>query len=503
MMHSFASQSKMKTIQLYLLIVLLPSVIISGIWTQFRIHQLEAERMADAQQLASFHKNYLDRFIGETVTSIETIALTSNPKKESHQYIESILAKAHHNDLRLSGLYFCDIKGNMLFGSHPLQKQVNVYDRDFFQSVLETKLTTISNAYYGRLTGRYIVTIATPVLDSNNHIQAILLAVLRLNYLASVMTELTPETDIQVFDRNRVNILEFGKTVHVPAVRKAETYLDRIPWSVAVAAQPISTLTIATILIISLISSSITTSILFLVLKIWLLKRQSLKERIQTEAQKIELVGTLAASTAHEIRNPLTGIKGLITLLSEKHQDEEDQYYFSVIQTEINRINQIVSEFLVLGKPTAEHRQNHNISEIIKELQPIIESESHLHNVEFIVSLPLKPLLIHCTKDQVKQVLLNLTKNALDSMPRGGNLTLSVIAQNNECIIKVKDTGEGIPKERLHKIFHPFYTSKDTGTGLGLVVCKRIIEMYDGTISIDSIVKKGTEVTIHLPLIHK
>ena len=126
-----------------------------------------------------------------------------------------------------------------------------------------------------------------------------------------------------------------------------------------------------------------------------------------------------------------------------------------------------------------------------------------MHNVKLMISLSPKSILIHCTKDQVKQVLLNLIKNALDSMPRGGNLMLSVMDKDNQCIIKVKDTGEGIPKERLHKIFDPFYTSKDTGTGLGLVVCKRIIDMYGGTISIDSIVNKGTEVTIRLPLMHK
>ncbi|MFC3883318.1 sensor histidine kinase [Bacillus songklensis] len=125
-----------------------------------------------------------------------------------------------------------------------------------------------------------------------------------------------------------------------------------------------------------------------------------------------------------------------------------------------------------------------------------------MHHIECMLSLPKHPIFIHCTKDQIKQVLLNLTKNALDSMTTGGILRLSVTKDDHHCTIKVKDTGTGIPPEQLKKIFHPFFTSKDTGTGLGLMVCKRIVEMYGGTISIESIVNKGTEVSVKLPLSH-
>ncbi|MFC3883317.1 hypothetical protein ACFOU2_07200 [Bacillus songklensis] len=123
MRRPFISQLKIRNLQLYLFIVIFPSMIISVLFTQLITNQLEAEQTEHAKRTAYFHKNYVDRFIRETVTRIETIALTSNPEKESYQYIESILARAHQKDLRLSGLYFCDIKGNMLFGSHPLQKK--------------------------------------------------------------------------------------------------------------------------------------------------------------------------------------------------------------------------------------------------------------------------------------------------------------------------------------------------------------------------------------------
>ncbi|MET1167919.1 sporulation kinase KinD, partial [Bacillus velezensis] len=207
------------------------------------------------------------------------------------------------------------------------------------------------------------------------------------------------------------------------------------------------------------------------------------------------------ASTAHEIRNPLTGISGFIQLLQKKYKGEEDQLYFSIIEQEIKRINQIVSEFLVLGKPTAEKWELNSLQDIIGEIMPIIYSEGNLYNVEVELQyLTEQPLLVKCTKDHIKQVILNVAKNGLESMPEGGKLTISLGALDKKAIIKVVDNGEGISQEMLDHIFLPFVTSKEKGTGLGLVVCKRIVLMYGGSIHIESEVRRGTEVTITLPV---
>jgi two-component system, sporulation sensor kinase D len=208
----------------------------------------------------------------------------------------------------------------------------------------------------------------------------------------------------------------------------------------------------------------------------------------------------LAASTAHEIRNPLTGIKGLIQLLSEKYTNAQDQYYFSVINDEISRINEIVSEFLILGKPTAQKTETLDLRNIIKDLVPLIISEANLHNVHFQSSLPDEPVMVNCTKDQMKQVILNITKNAFESMENGGELTIKLNRLPTKCQLKIIDTGSGIPDSEIVKIFNPFYTSKDTGTGLGLVVCRRILQSSGGEIFITSKENKGTQVDIFLPL---
>jgi two-component system, sporulation sensor kinase D len=234
-----------------------------------------------------------------------------------------------------------------------------------------------------------------------------------------------------------------------------------------------------------------------------MLKRQTRLERVQIEAQKLELIGTLAAGIAHEIRNPLTGIKGLVQLLSEKYNDPNDHFYFSVINKEIGRINQIVSEFLILGKPTVQKMTYTDIRDVIYDVNPLIYSEANLYNVQYEYTLPEDPMILRCTVDQMKQVILNLTKNALEAMQDGGILRLTVTKANGSCLITITDNGAGIPQENLEKLFTPFFTSKENGTGLGLVVCKRIIESFGGEISIESKLKIGTKVRITLPLQEK
>lgn len=239
---------------------------------------------------------------------------------------------------------------------------------------------------------------------------------------------------------------------------------------------------------------------MFLLAKYLLLKRRTRIELSQIKAQKLELLSSLAASTAHEIRNPLTGIRGFIQLLKKKHQSEDDMFYFSIIENEIKRINQIVTEFLVLGKPTAVQDTVNSLSDIINEILPIIHSEANLHRADVSLEfIPDEEIYIRGSKDQIKQVILNLAKNAFESMKNGGSLDIAAIQEKNQAILRMTDNGEGIPKELIDEIFQPFVSHKKNGTGLGLVVCNRIVELHGGKIDITSEINKGTTVTVTLP----
>ncbi|MGE7217297.1 ATP-binding protein [Priestia koreensis] len=507
-MTTYSSEFKLKNICLFLVMVLIPSIVLSLLFVQFRYYQFQQDHRRVAESTARLHKNNLDRFIGDTRTSIETIAMTIRPITQDSKDLErrdditNTLHQLHRKDERLSGLYYVDMQGDMFLGSHPLSKIINVYDRDFFQDVIKQKQTAISDAYYGRLTGRYIVTMATPVQNEKQQIGGILLATLRLDYLKKLTKQASPSDKVQLYGKNQILIFDTNHDVEYDDSSFTYTMkLDQAPWTLVVTVPAVSDAQITHWFIYSMFLSLIITTVLFLLLNLWRTKRQNERERAANEAQKLELIGTLAAGTAHEIRNPLTGIKGLVTLLSETHTNEKDQYYFSVIQTEIDRINQIVSEFLILGKPTAQNLQTCDIREIITESLPIIESEANMQGIQVKVDLPPTALLISCEQNQIKQVLLNLAKNALDSMQENGQLTISSIKDGKYCVLSITDNGTGISKEVLPKLFTPFFTMKETGTGLGLIVCKRIIEMHAGTIAISSELNVGTTVSVTLPLV--
>lgn len=485
----------------YFLIVLIPSFITSYLLIQHKNDNLEQELISETEWTVNFFKNHLDRFIGETITTAETLGIVLNPINNGLEEVEEVLKKAHRQDPRFSGLYYINNEGDIIGSSVQLKQKINVSDREYFKSVVSSKKTIVSEAHTGKVRGKYIVTIATPVIEEDQY-NGYLLISLRLDYLENEMKVLTPNRLIRVAEMNNTELVSTSKEFASIDSDKISTQLSHVPW--IIEGKPNKSSFKKDELIESsiyyIVFSLILTHVLFLLLKYIMLKRRAAIEKAQTEAQKLELVGTLAASTAHEIRNPLTGIKGLVQLLSEKYPGKEDQFYFSVIQEEISRINEIVSEFLVLGKPTAEKHDTHDLRVILQELEPIILSEANLYNTEYYTIISEEALPVICTKDHIKQVLLNITKNAFQSMSTHGKLMITLNKEADYCVIIISDTGNGIPKDALSKIFDPFFTMKESGTGLGLVVCNRIITMYGGTIDIDSEIEVGTKVLIRLPL---
>jgi two-component system, sporulation sensor kinase D len=485
---------------LYTVIVIIPSLLVSSWIFHIQYERLQNKAYQETKWLLTFHKNHIDRFIGETIAGLEMLAIVVNTEKNDDEKIQTILEKTKQKDLRFSEITLADTRGNVIVSSSQLTDHMNLLNKKYFQTTLITKQTTISEAYHDKMTEKYIVTVATPVINEGGDVKSILLASLRLDYIKNIMKVLTPELYIQVAEGGNNVLFETKEGFKNKFSPEVETNLEKINWTIKAKPSPINTKQIIETVSIHILLTIIASHIIFLLLKYFMLKRQTRLERKEYEAQKLELIGMLAASTAHEIRNPLTGIKGLIQLLREKYHDEKDLFYFSVIEKEIQRINEIVSEFLVLGKPTAPKHEVHDIHEILRELNPLIHSEAHLHNVHYILHLYSEPLFVTCTKDHMKQVVLNLTKNAIESMEPGGKLTITTTKQKNQCKIIIADTGSGIPDELLTKIFHPFFTMKKSGTGLGLVICQRIINMYNGTIHIKSKVNKGTNVEILLPL---
>ncbi|MFL6560420.1 MAG: histidine kinase dimerization/phospho-acceptor domain-containing protein, partial [Bacillus sp. (in: firmicutes)] len=327
-------------------------------------------------------------------------------------------------DPRLSGFFWTNSKGDLLISTNTNSKSVNVSDQTYFQQAIRTEKTSFSKVHIGRVTRRQIITIATPIVDHGN-IQGVLVASLRTDKIEAAIKNLVTDEMVIVTDDSNKVLFKAGSIAEENSIKTSKK-IAKVPWTISVHVQFEHGLTFWKPFFKYVIILLTISNIVFLGALYFLLKRKVNRENAQTELHKLELIGNLAASTAHEIRNPLTGIKGLVKLLSEEYQDKKAQSYFEVIQTELDRINGIVSELLVLGKPTAHTFKTYNANTIVAEIEPIILSEANFMNVELTTNYHPENLPVSCVKDQLKQVILNLTKNSLQAMPYGGKLTINL-----------------------------------------------------------------------------
>lgn len=230
---------------------------------------------------------------------------------------------------------------------------------------------------------------------------------------------------------------------------------------------------------------------------------RSLEEQVQ-RSDRLAMIGQIAAGTAHEIRNPLTSIKGFLQVLRKTFEErgmDKETGYTDVMLAEIRRINELVNEFLMLSKPKNVTYDKVDVSQVIRDILPIINNEAILHGVtvqyEAMYGLP----EVVADKELLKQVFLNIGKNGIEAMGEGGYLTISerVDTEERRVSIDIHDTGPGIPMYVIDKIFDPFFTTKSEGTGLGLSVCQRIIHDIGGQIRVSS-KGFGTTFTVSVPL---
>ncbi|MFS0820455.1 ATP-binding protein [Bacillus sp. 1P02SD] len=217
------------------------------------------------------------------------------------------------------------------------------------------------------------------------------------------------------------------------------------------------------------------------------------------DKEKLAFVGQMATTIGHEIRNPLASLKGFTQLQREKHKEDDLQY--SIMEQEIDRIDSILTDLLVIGKPRQINVAPCNLKEHLGYVISIIEQSEQGKNIEVDLKMDESFPLVECDEKQMKQVFLNLIKNGFESMPEGGKLSIiGSQIDENKVSIKICDDGCGIPRDILEKLFQPFFTTKDYGTGLGLMVSRKIIDEHQGKIDIESIEGNGTTVEIILPI---
>jgi two-component system sporulation sensor kinase A len=222
-------------------------------------------------------------------------------------------------------------------------------------------------------------------------------------------------------------------------------------------------------------------------------------QELLINSEKLSVAGQLAAGIAHEIRNPLTAIKGFLKLMAAGQPARQN--YLDVISEEMNRIEDILSELLLLAKPQSLKQEAVNLRTLLEQTVTLLGTQAIMNNIA--IETQFDPALpeIECDENQLKQVFINFIKNAIEAMPGGGNIWVQARAETDGRLhIYVKDNGCGIPEDKLKRLGEPFFTTKEKGTGLGLMVSRRIIENHGGDVTIASEVGKGTTVEVTLPL---
>ncbi|OQR54658.1 ATP-binding protein [Bacillus sp. CDB3] len=218
------------------------------------------------------------------------------------------------------------------------------------------------------------------------------------------------------------------------------------------------------------------------------------------ETENLAVIGTMSTTIAHEIRNPLTALKGFTQI--QKERNPEDTLSYEIMLQEIERINEFVSELMLLGKPKPTNYERCNIREILLYVVQLMESYATQYKVKFHLQVDGNLPVINGDDKQLKQVLLNIIKNGIESMPKGGDIQIRAYKKAGENLcISIEDQGFGIENEKIEKIGKAFYTTKENGTGLGLMITYKIIEEHQGRIAIQSSMGVGTKVEIYLPTV--
>ena len=222
-------------------------------------------------------------------------------------------------------------------------------------------------------------------------------------------------------------------------------------------------------------------------------------EELLRRSEKLSVVGQLAAGVAHEIRNPLTTLRGFVQL--QKNKRIGNVQHLEIMLSELDRINFIVSEFLILAKPQVNHFQYHDLQQILQDIILLLDSQANMNNIQLHAEFIKDLAPINCEENQLKQVFINVIKNGMESMPSGGTIRIQVSnIGTTRVMVRIVDEGVGIAENQISRLGEPFFTNKDSGTGLGLMISQQIIANHKGNLLIRSELGIGTTVDIILPI---
>lgn len=229
-------------------------------------------------------------------------------------------------------------------------------------------------------------------------------------------------------------------------------------------------------------------------------QRLILREELQ-QAEKLNVISQLAASVAHEVRNPMTSVRGFLQLMvDDNHLKTQHKNYIEIAINELDHAQSIINDYLSLARPHTDELSPINISDEVKKTIELMTSYSNIQNITIDTAIE-DELFIKGNKNEIKQVLVNIIKNGIEAMDIGGTLTVRTYESMGEVKIEIIDSGKGMTKGQLKKLGTPFYTTKEKGTGVGLTISFQLVQAMRGKIKIESEQGKGTTFTLQFPSI--
>ena len=220
-----------------------------------------------------------------------------------------------------------------------------------------------------------------------------------------------------------------------------------------------------------------------------------------TRSRHLNSIGSLAAGVAHEIRNPLSSIKGFAVYLKERLAgNKEDEETADIMIAETERLNRVIGQLLEFARPLALKKEKVQFVDLVQHTIKLIAADAKKNKISVEIDAAEEMPLVEVDPDKIKQVLLNIFLNCLAAMKDGGKLTIELALKTDNLNVIISDNGAGINESDIPKIYDPYFTSKPAGTGLGLAVVQKIMEAHGGRINVESIVGQGTRVSLHFPL---
>lgn len=493
--------------------------------------QLKQEQQSEIEKnmfLSEMVASSLDEFISGDKRALEELASLDHVKQEQRTEVSMILQDFAHSHPEASSFWVVDKDGKGVAQYPDNKAYENLKDQEYWKWI--TGNTFVGGPYIEQVTGKEVIIVTKPyyrdkekagIVGMSIPLSALQEELDKINVGQLRYVTLITREDGQLL--SHPNLEQYRKTYSFETssiyqelkvknltsgyfennqeqIMHSFIDLKEAPW-VAIVAQPLYEFNFRknqyrerNLIILVLL-------FLFMALIIHysLMLRDIRNAQKNKQTEKLALVGELAAGIAHEIRNPLTSIKGFTQLIYEKKGQDLPSFYYETILEELDRIDQIVGELVILAKPAPETKNEVDLSKVVQDSVKLMNYQARLREVELVLNIEPELPHIEGNMGQLKQVFINLIKNAIEAIENKGTVTIKGRRQGDRVMITVEDTGAGMDNEVIEKLGNPFFTTKEKGTGLGLIISYRIIQNHKGKVSVQSKVGIGTQFIIFLP----